>query len=73
MSETSMNNWQGSLLSRHSGRFALTRPALDPQNASAHHNLALAYARSGKDAQAQPEFDAACRLNPSFCATQDQR
>jgi arylsulfatase A-like enzyme/Flp pilus assembly protein TadD len=42
--------------------------ALDPGNASAHNNLALAYAKSGYDAAAQPEFEAACRLNASFCS-----
>ena len=47
--------------------------ALDQENASAHSNLGLAYAKSGNSAAAQPEFEAACRLNPSFCAPPDQR
>ena|SRR2546422_927019 len=47
--------------------------ALDPENAAAHRNLALAYAKSGNDAAAQPEFEAACRLNASFCLPPDQR
>lgn len=46
---------------------------LDPRNASAHHNLALAYAKSGNDAAAQPKFEAACRLDSSWCPSPDQR
>jgi Tfp pilus assembly protein PilF len=47
--------------------------ALDPENASAHHNLALAYAKSGNDADALSEFKAACHLKASFCPAPDQR
>jgi len=41
--------------------------AMDPDNGPAHRNLALAYAKSGNDAAAQPEFEAACRLDASLC------
>jgi Flp pilus assembly protein TadD len=47
--------------------------ALDPENSAAHRNLALAYAKSGNEAAAQPEFEAACRLNASLCLPPDQR
>jgi tetratricopeptide (TPR) repeat protein len=47
--------------------------AMDPENALAHSNLALAYAKSGNDAAAQPEFEAACHLNSSYCPPPDRR
>jgi len=46
--------------------------ALDPSNAAAHRNLALAYAKSGDEAAARPEFEIACRLNAAMCVSQNQ-
>jgi arylsulfatase A-like enzyme/Flp pilus assembly protein TadD len=46
--------------------------AMDPNNASAHHDLALAYQKSGNDSAAQPEFDTACHLSTSYCASPGQ-
>jgi len=46
---------------------------LDPRNTSVHHNLALAYAKSGDDAVAQSEFEVACHLDASWCPPPDPR
>jgi arylsulfatase A-like enzyme/Flp pilus assembly protein TadD len=46
--------------------------ALDPNNAAAHRNLALAYAKSGDEAAARPEFEVACRLNAAMCVSQNR-
>jgi len=40
---------------------------MDPRNAQAHFNLALAYKKSGNEAAAQPELEAACKLDQTFC------
>jgi arylsulfatase A-like enzyme/Flp pilus assembly protein TadD len=46
---------------------------MNPNNASAHHGLALAYQKSGNGAAAGPEFDSACHLNSSYCAASDRQ
>jgi len=40
---------------------------MDPRNAQAHFNLALAYQKSGNEAAAQPEFETACKLDQAMC------
>jgi tetratricopeptide (TPR) repeat protein len=45
-------------------RKALT---LDPNLAEAHLNLAALLRRMGRQREAQPEYEAACRLRPGFC------
>jgi Flp pilus assembly protein TadD len=46
---------------------------MDPGNASAHFNLALAYAKSGNESAARPEFETACKLDATKCLPRDQR
>ena len=46
---------------------------MNPNNASAHHDLALAYQKSGNGDAAEAEFDLACHLSSSYCAASDPK
>ena len=44
---------------------------MNPNNAEAHANLALALLASGKPRESIPEFETALRLNPELTGTAD--